>query len=134
MYFTDSPTKNIYAFDYEASSGNISNRRVFFRLEEAAEPDGLVIDVDGHIWTALYGTGKVLRLSPEGKVVGEIHLPTRYVTCPCFGGPDLDELFITTAAEAQPEKEPESARHGGNIFRVKVGVRGLQKHKFRYYK
>jgi len=59
-------------------------------------------------------------------VVGEISLPTRNITCPAFAG---TELFITSAAESEPEKYPDSAKFAGNLFRVDVGVRGMPKHK-----
>lgn len=79
MFFTDTPTKPISKFDYEAATGNISNRRPYFRYEgEDGAPDGFAIDAEGCLWTAVYGAGKVLRLSPEGKIIGEIPLPTRW--------------------------------------------------------
>ncbi|KAI9833894.1 MAG: hypothetical protein M1819_003403 [Sarea resinae] len=130
MYFTDSPTKNIFAFDFDAATGEISNRRVFFHVEhEEAVPDGFAIDEDGYVWTALFGGGRVLRISPEGKVVGEILLPTRCISCPGFAG---DELFITSAAEEEPDKYPESKRYAGSLFRCKVGVRGQLVHRSKY--
>lgn len=77
MYFTDSPTKNIFAYDYDSASGAISNRRVFFHVEdEEGVPDGHAQDVDGFLWVAINGCGKVVRISPEGKIVAEISLPT----------------------------------------------------------
>ena len=129
MFFTDSPTKNIYKFHYNATTGEIMDRRVFFRLEEEeGVPDGFAIDVEDHLWTAVFGGGKVLRVSPEGKVVAEISLPTRCVSCPCFVG---QELFIATAAEEAPERYPESAKLAGSLFRVNVGVDGLPVNSFR---
>ena len=129
FYFTDSPTRNIYKFDYDASTGNISNREVFFHLEfENAVPDGFAMDAEGCFWVALCGGGKVLRLSPEGKIIGEIFIPTRMVSCPAFVN---EELFITSAAEEDPDSQPESARFGGSLFKVDVGVKGLPLHKFK---
>jgi len=131
MFFTDTPTKAIAKFDYDAPTGSISNRRVYFRLEneqEDAVPDGFAIDEEGCLWTAVYGAGKVLRVSPNGKVIGEILLPTRCVTCPCFVGTDL---VITSAAEEDPDAYRESSRYGGSVFRVCVGVRGMKVNKWR---
>jgi len=76
----------------------------------------------------VYGAGKVLRVSPNGKVIGEILLPTRCVTCPCFVGTDL---VITSAAEEDPDAYRESSRYGGSVFRVCVGVRGMKVNKWR---
>lgn len=132
MYWTDSPTGKIFAFDFDAATGAISNRRVFFDLGEPLEPDGFAIDVEGCLWSAIYGGGKVLRISPEGRVIGQIDLPTRNPTCPAFVG---TELFITSAKDDRDdEKFPQSVRYGGRLFRVDVGVRGKPKNEFRFQK
>jgi len=82
LYITDTPTKNIFAYDYDSESGDISNKRVFFHVEDenAAGPDGHAQDVEGYLWVAIFRGGKVVRVSPEGKVVAEIKLPTRCVS------------------------------------------------------
>ncbi|OJJ44565.1 hypothetical protein ASPZODRAFT_134646 [Penicilliopsis zonata CBS 506.65] len=128
MYLTDSPTATIYAFDFDARTGAISNRRVHFKLDEPLEPDGFAIDEEGCIWSAIYGGAKVIRISPTGEIIGEIVLPTRNVTCPAFIG---TELFITTAKDEPTDHFRHSAMYGGKVYKVDVGVRGLPKHKFR---
>ena len=128
MYFTDSPSKNIYKYDYDRTTGSISNRQVFFHVEEDnAVPDGFAVDTEECFWIALAGGGKVLRVSPDGEVIGQIILPTRMISCPGFVGQDL---FITTAEEEDPGKYPESVRYAGSIFRVPVGVQGKRPLKF----
>lgn len=130
MYLTDSPTGQIFAFDFDAATGAISNRRVHFDLGEPLEPDGFAMDVEGCIWTAIYGGGKVLRVSTEGRVIAQIDLPTRNPTCPCFVG---TELFITSAKDDRDDEQfPQSVRFGGRVFRVDVGVRGKAKNEFRF--
>ncbi|EME83618.1 Ca2+-binding protein Regucalcin [Pseudocercospora fijiensis CIRAD86] len=131
MYWAESASGNLYAFDYDLETGTASNQRVFFHLEPGSReehntnvPDGLAIDVEDHIWLAVWGSSQVLRISPEGEVVGRIEVPTRFVTCPAFVGTDL---YITTAAERDSERHPESAKEGGNLFRCEVGVRGLER-------
>ncbi|KAL4885549.1 hypothetical protein BJY04DRAFT_135790 [Aspergillus karnatakaensis] len=132
MYLTDSPTGKIFAFDFDENTGEISNRRVHFDIGEPKEPDGFAIDVEGCIWSAVYGGGKVIRISPEGKIIGEISLPTRNITCPTFVG---TELFITTAKDDKNDEQfPESVQYGGHLYRIDVGVRGLPKHGFRLNK
>lgn len=132
FYFTDSPTGNIYKFDFDASTGDISNRRVFFHLDmKNAVPDGFAMDAEGCFWVALCGGGKVLRLSPEGKIVGEVLIPTRMVSCPGFVN---EELFITSAEEEDPGKYPESVELAGSLFKIKVGITGLPLHRFRRQK
>lgn len=118
----------VYAYDYSAASGAISNPRVFWTLDASAEPDGFAVDVDGYIWQAVYGLGKVLRISPAGELVGEIALPTRNVTCCAFEG---TTLWITTAREGDGEGFPESAEKGGALYKVDVGIGGVEKKKFR---
>ncbi|RDW81362.1 SMP-30/gluconolactonase/LRE family protein [Aspergillus mulundensis] len=128
MYLTDSPTGRIFAFDFDESTGEISNRRVHFDLGEPKEPDGFAIDTEGCIWSAIYGAGKVIRIDTEGKVIGEISLPTRNITCPAFVG---TELFITTAKDdTNDEQFPESVRYGGHIYKVDVGIGGQPRHEF----
>ena len=128
MYFIDTPTMNISRFDYDIATGGVSNKKEFFHYEGEGGPDGCVLDSEGCLWTAICGGGKVLRISPDSKIVGEISLPTRMITCPAFAG---EELFVTSAGEEEPEKYPESAKYAGNLFRVNVGVSGVQPHRFK---
>ncbi|KAK7903613.1 rRNA-processing protein cgr1 [Exophiala xenobiotica] len=131
MFLTDSPRGDVFEFDYDHKTGDISNKRVFFHLDEVDQgvnPDGHAMDVQGNIWHACYGGWKVIRISPQGEITGIIHLPTRNITCPTFAG---TELFITSAKEAEPEKFPESAKFAGNLFKVDVGIKGMPKYKYR---
>lgn len=129
MFLTESPSQNVYAFDFDPETGDISNERTFFHLdEEGVHPDGHTMDIEGNIWHACYGGSKVIRISPQGVVTGIIHLPTRNITCPTFAG---TELFITSAEESEPEKYPQSASFAGNLFRVDVGITGRPKSRAR---
>jgi sugar lactone lactonase YvrE len=128
LLFTHSTENTIFAYDFSPTTGSISNERVFYHHDGPGDPDGWKMDAQGYIWQAVYGEGKVLKISPEGKLVGEIELPTRNVTCPCFVG---EELWVTSAEEDEPEKNLESARFGGALFRVNVGVTGIKEYKFR---
>ena len=127
MYFINSPTKNVFKFKYDLETGNISGREVFYHVEGDGVPDGMAMDVNGCLWVALAGGSKVLKISAEGLLVGEIHLPTRVITCPAFAGEDL---YITSAEEEDPDQYPKSIKYGGSLFRVNVGVKGLLPHKF----
>ena len=126
MYLTDSPAKNVYAYDFDSVSGNISNKRIFFHLDEDCFPDGHAMDLEGNIWHACYSGSKVIRISPQGKLTGVIKLPTRNITCPVFAG---TTLFITSAKESEPDKYPDSAKYAGCLFKVDVGIAGMPKHK-----
>src|SRR5512140_2057224 len=120
MYFTHSSARQVLAFDYDAADGSLSNERVFYRHEGPGEPDGFRVDADGHVWHAVWGESRIIRLSPEGKLVGQVNLPTRHITCCEFVG---TELFITCAADKEGEGERKAL--GGALFRVDVGTTGL---------
>ncbi|KAK3692814.1 hypothetical protein B0T22DRAFT_436055 [Podospora appendiculata] len=124
MYFTHSSARQVFAWDYD--NGNLSNERVFYQHEGPGEPDGFRVDSEGNIWHAVYGEGRVLKLSPEGKIVGQVTLPTKNITCCEFVG---TELFITTADDE--EGEGASKRFGGGVFRVDVGATGLEHYSFK---
>jgi sugar lactone lactonase YvrE len=129
MFVSDSPTRNIYAFDYDVITGSISNKRVFFHVEDAdGQPDGQALDEFGCLWSAIFGLGKVVRLSPAGEVVATVALPTRCVTCPVFVD---DWIYVTSAEEEEPERFPGSRRYQGAVFRCKVGVRGFDVRSFK---
>lgn len=131
VYFTDSPSGKIMQYPYDLSTGDIDWTRgtVFFTCPiPGGVPDGHCQDAEGHLWVACHGTGKVFRVAPDGRVVAEIECPTRCVTCPGFCG---TELFITSAAEEEPEKHEWSKRYEGALFRVDVGVRGSPLNLFR---
>ncbi|RDL32081.1 SMP-30 region [Venustampulla echinocandica] len=130
LYFTDTTAARIIAFDYDDPTGDLSNERVFWQHDGDGGPDGFKVDEEGYIWQALYGGSRVLKISPEGKVVGEVKYPTRAITCPVFIG---TELWVTTASE-NDENEVESMKYGGAIFKVDVGVKGLPEFKFRMEK
>ncbi|KAK0737005.1 hypothetical protein B0T21DRAFT_286690 [Apiosordaria backusii] len=127
MYFTHSNAREVIAWDYDPSPSSSSplplkNKRIFYQHRGKGEPDGFRVDVEGNIWHAVYGESRVLKLSPEGELVGEIKLPTRNITCVEFVG---EELFITTAGDDDAEEGEESKELGGGLYRIEVGVKGV---------
>lgn len=116
---------------YNPSTGEIdlSAGQEFFRCPyEGGVPDGHCQDAEGCFWISLFGTGRVVRVDPQGQVVAEIELPTRCVTCPGICG---EELYITSAAEEEPDKHPESLKYQGALFKVHIGVAGCPLNKFK---
>ncbi len=98
LFYIDTPTQRIDAFDYEVTTGEVSNRRTWASIPfEMGSPDGMCIDTDNRLWVALWGGGAVICLV-DGLIVERIEVPTPQVTCPVFAGPKLDQLVITTAA------------------------------------
>ena len=129
MYLTDSPSATIKAYPYDPVTGHLSlsDGTTFFSVEGGV-PDGHCQDEEGCLWVAGHSTGKVFRVNPQGEITAEIELPTRCVTCPAFCG---TELFITSMAELEPEKYPESTKLQGALFKIDVGVRGSPLNKFK---
>ena len=125
MYFCDSPTRKVYAFDYPQDQGGmLSNRQLVWTVPSdlPGVPDGAQVDADGFLWIALSGAGRVVRVDPHsGSVDMILHLPVKSPTSCTFGGPHLDELFITT-------RGPD----GGGLYKVKMphGIRGLPEPEF----
>lgn len=126
MFFTHSTAREVLALDYDESTGSVSNKRLFYKHDGPGEPDGFRIDVEGNIWHAVYGESRVLKISPEGKLIGQILLPTKNITCVQFVG---TELVITSAADE--DGEGLSKEYGGCVFRVDVGIEGLKLFKFK---
>ncbi|TGJ80320.1 hypothetical protein E0Z10_g8433 [Xylaria hypoxylon] len=131
MYFTHSTERTVYAWDYAAGDGSLSNERAFYRHEGPGEPDGFRVDTDGNLWHAVYGESRVLKISPEGNLIGQIKLPTHNITCTQFVG---TELFITTAGMEAGEGPDEAVQLSGAVFKVDVGARGLDPFAFKLHK
>jgi len=121
FYFVHSTEKRIIAFDYEAATGDLSNERVFWEYDGDGDPDGFKMDTEGNIWQAIYGDSCVIKISPEGKVIGRVDYPTKAITCPVFIG---TELWVTTAGG-------DEEKYGGGVFKVDVGISGLKDFKFK---
>lgn len=119
MYYVDSVTQRLDAFAHDPETGAISDRRAICSLPGDQLPDGLCVDAEGGIWLAVWGGACVLHLSPEGRELGRVTLPTPLVTSCAFGGPAYRTLFITTASE--DEDDP----YAGRLFAADVGVAGM---------
>ena len=127
FYYIDSPTREVAAFDYDAESGAISNRRVAIPIPDGEGfPDGMTIDVEGKLWIALWQGWGVVRYDPKtGERLGKIDLPVEKVTSCVFGGANLDELYITSARIGLDEASLEAQPFAGGVFKVDAGVSGL---------
>jgi sugar lactone lactonase YvrE len=127
FYWTDTKTGCVFAFDYEAATGAIANRRAVVEVDKSiGRPDGLAVDAEGCLWTALWAGHGLARWNPAtGEMIARVECPAANVTCPAFGGPDLDILYFTTAQKGRDEAEPSREPEAGNIFATKVGVAGL---------
>lgn len=136
LYFTDLAARCVYSYERRATDGSLCNRRVFLRLSRSEGlPDGLTVDAEGFLWCAHWFGGCVTRYDPDGTRERRLAVPATQVTSLAFGGPDLDELFITSAALPNclmlaPEGyRPESVFSGGPLYRTRPGVRGRLKYR-----
>lgn len=126
MYFCDSPTGLIRKCDYDAESAAVANVRSFVQYREGdGFPDGSVVDGEGYLWNAVWGTGVVRRFNPEGTLVEEIPVPSRNLTCPAFGGAGLDQLFVTSSRQEMTEDELNRVPTSGGLFLIHPNVTGI---------
>jgi D-xylonolactonase len=131
MYFTDSAPRRIYRFDYNRKTGDLMNRSIFAEIPaDEGSPDGMTVDADGYVWTAIWFGGRLKRYTPDGRLDREVALPVRQTSALAFGGPDLADAFVTTAATTMsdslcPRGYDLNAPRGGSLYRVRIeGVRG----------
>jgi sugar lactone lactonase YvrE len=124
-YYVDTDTFGVDVFDYDRDAG-LSRRRRFVETPDL-RPDGLTVDAEGGVWVALANGGAVRRYTSEGVLDATVELPVTKVTACTFGGPSLDQLFITTSRE---RLEPGAEPLAGSLFRAEVGVAGLPAREF----
>lgn len=123
LYYTDSAAHNIYLFDYDAETGDLTNQRVFVTVpEEDGIPDGMTVDAEGCVWSAHWDGSRMTRYRPDGVVDRVVSFPTKKVSCVTFGGNDYTDVYVTTAGGDNKE---ENGQHAGALFRLRLGVRGV---------
>ena len=131
MYFADTPTGQIWAYDYDVDSGAVTNRRVFTDFsDQPGMPDGSIVDAEGFLWNAQWNGYRVVRYRPDGTIDRIVAIPVMNPTCVAFGGKDLDILYVTTARYLMTAEQIEAEPLSGGLFAVEVDVKGLNEPKF----
>lgn len=127
MYYIDTPTMMVRAFDFNGIAGAISNERVAVQFPVGVgRPDGMTVDADGMLWIAHWDGGRVTRWDPgTGKLLDTVMLPVDRVTSCTFGGSDLNTLFITTASHGLNEAQLSEQSHAGGLFAIHPPIGGL---------
>ena len=135
LYYADSALRLIYAYDVDARSGGLSRKRVFARVGgDEGIPDGLTVDSQGFVWCAQWYVGQIVRYGPDGKIERRIRMPVRQVASLNFGGPDLLDLYVTTAGENWPSQlaptgyDYGAGNFGGGLYRLSLDVPGKPEH------
>jgi sugar lactone lactonase YvrE len=118
-FHVDTPTGRVDVLDWDAEHG-LHDRRPFASVDGDGQPDGLTVDAEDGVWVAVWGGHAVHRYGPDGTLSAVVDVPVAQVSACTFGGPDLDQLFITTSRENLADPEPAA----GAVFSVRPGVRG----------
>lgn len=131
MYFADTRAFAIWICDFDPANGHIANPRTFAKTEAPARPDGSCVDAEGCLWNAEFAGGQIVRYSPDGDILATIDLPVSHPTCVCFGGPDLDQLFVTSASEPLDAERRAHEPLAGRVLSLDVGVHGRAEYRVR---
>jgi len=132
MYYIDTPTGQVQAFDYDRTTGRIMNGKPIITIPESMGfPDGMTIDSEGMLWIALWNGNAVTRWNPDnGELISKIEVPAHNVSSCAFGGENLETLYITSARVDMTDEEKEKWPLSGNVFKVKPGVKGVKAFHF----
>ncbi|WP_049871191.1 SMP-30/gluconolactonase/LRE family protein [Ramlibacter tataouinensis] len=137
VYWADTPHHVIHAWDWDAESNAMRGHRVFRQFEPkppgwqpgqpgyGGRPDGAAVDREGNYWCAMFEGARLLQISPAGEILRELPVPVRCPTMPCFGGPDLRTLYLTSARRGRPGQELAAMPQSGRVLRLRVDVPGL---------
>ena len=133
MYYIDTPTSQIKAYDYNNTTGDISNERVVVEIpENLGFPDGMTIDSEDMVWVGMWNGNAVIRFNPKtGKLLQKIEVPAHNVTSCAFGGENLETLYITSAKLDMTEEELEKYPLAGSVFKINPGVKGVKSNFFK---
>jgi len=126
LYFIDTPTRQICACDYDPLSGAIDRPRVAVTIpENLGWPDGMTSDQSGNLWVAMWGGAALTVWNPQnGSLLQTFSLPAKNVTSCCFGGPDLTDLYVTTARQGLSQAELDQYPLSGALLRLQTDTQG----------
>lgn len=131
LYFADSLSHQIRLYAYEPATGALSDEQLFADTTALGSgPDGAAVDAEGHLWVALVLKGQLARFRPDGSLQQLLDLPTPYPSCPCFGGPGLDTLYVTSLSDTGNTIKTDDPRAGRLLAVSGTGVRGLPEARF----
>jgi sugar lactone lactonase YvrE len=132
LYYIDTPTREVKAFDYDVSTGQIANPRVAIRSGDSLGwLDGMTSDTEGNLWIAMWGGAQVTKWNPNtGQLLEQIPVPALQSSCPVFGGKDMNELYITSARKGMSEEDLIKYPLSGGLFKVVTKTEGMKTFEF----
>ncbi|XP_076364851.1 regucalcin-like [Tachypleus tridentatus] len=138
MFYIDSLPRKIYTFDFDLTHGTLSNQRILVDFnvvpayQECGLPDGMTIDCEVKLWVACYDGGRVVRIDPTtAQILRTVKFPAQKITSCCFGGPNYDELYVTSSWEGLSDVERKNQPQTGAVFKVsELGVKGFPQDRF----
>ena len=132
FYYTDTPTRQVTAFDYDLATGQIANPRPAVRVPDGLGwPDGMTSDTDGNLWIALWGGAQVTRWDPRtGRLLEQIPMPVLQPSSCIFGGADLNELYVTSARKGLSQEKLQEYPLSGGVFKITTNVAGIPTFQF----
>jgi sugar lactone lactonase YvrE len=129
FYFADTLANVIWVYDYDFSTGAISNEHPFLQGFARGFPDGSAVDSEGYLWNCRFYGNCIVRVAPDGKIDRVVEMPVKNITTCVFGGADLTTLFVTTASAEAPRGD----RLAGSLFSIQTEIPGQPENRFRYY-
>jgi sugar lactone lactonase YvrE len=128
FYYIDTPTREVKSFDYDLSTGQISNPRTTIRVGESLGfPDGMTSDTQGNLWIACWGGAQITKWNPNtGKLIEQIPVPALQTSSCVFGGADMNELYITSARVGMSDSDLKKYPLSGGLFKVITNVQGMR--------
>lgn len=136
LYYTDTVPRIIYAYDYNLDKGTVLNRRIFVKIpDDEGIPDGMTVDAEGYVWSAQWYGGCIVRYDPDGKVERRVNTPAKQTSSIVFGGKDLTDIYVTTAAKsvtlhvAPKGYDFDAPDVGGPVYRYNFGIKGIAEYQ-----
>ena len=132
LYYIDTPTHEVKAFDYDLENGTIANMRVVISMSRSfGFPDGMTSDTQGNLWIAMWGGAQVTKWNPHtGQLLERIPVPAKNASSCVFGGENMNELYITSARVDLDEDTLKQYPHTGGVFRLETDIEGMPSFKF----
>ncbi len=135
LYWVDTPSHAVQAWNFDSLSGTLTAQRQFHQFAPrensdglgsyGGRPDGAAVDVLGNYFVAMYEGRRVCQLAPDGTLLAQWETPAQCPTMPCFGGEDLQTLYLTTARQKRSEEELKALPLSGHVLSMRVEVPGL---------